>query len=493
MAQLFLYNTLTRSKDPFHPIHAGKVGLYTCGPTVYHYAHLGNLRTYVFEDILKRVLRYNKLVVKHVMNITDVGHLTSDADSGEDKMEKGAKREGKSVWDVANFYTDAFKLDLDRLNVDFPLESDDHNIWCKATDHIPEQIAQIRALEKNGFTYAIEDGVYFDTAKLDDYGKLARLNIEELKAGARIEVAEGKRNPTDFALWKFSPKGEQRAMEWIFDGERSGELVTNELRSTLSEKEETTRGFPGWHIECSAMAEKYLGNHFDIHCGGIDHIPVHHTNEIAQAEGAGAKKPWVNVWMHGEFLVIDKGKMAKSGENFLTLQTLIDKDYDPLVYRFFCLSATYSQQLSFSWESIDGAKNSYDSLKSKIRDLRENPTEGADTHSATAQAHKDAFLTSVNDDLNMPQALAALWAMVRDSALSTDARLALADDFDSVLGLKLLAEEEAVPEYILALATQRDEARATKDWKRSDELRDEIQKDGFIVEDTKQGTKVRKA
>ncbi len=241
------------------------------------------------------------------------------------------------------------------------------------------------------------------------------------------------------------------------------------------------------------MAERYLGNHFDIHCGGIDHIPVHHTNEIAQAEGAGAKKPWVNVWMHGEFLVIDKGKMAKSGENFLTLQTLIDKGYDPLVYRFFCLSATYSQQLSFSWDSIEGAKNSYDSLKSKVRDLRENELEGADAHSPDAQAHTDAFLTAVNDDLNMPQALAALWGMLRDTQLSTDARLRLADDFDAVLGLKLLAEDEAVPAHILALAAQRDDARAAKDWKRSDELRDEIQKDGFIVEDTKQGTKVRKA
>ncbi len=471
MAELVLYNTRTRSKDPFVPIKPGHVGLYTCGPTVYHYAHIGNLRTYVFEDLLKRVLRYNKLHVLHVMNITDVGHLTSDADEGEDKMEKGAKREGKSVWDIAKFYTDAFQEDLARLNIDFPKTSDAHNIWCKATDHIKEQIAQIQQLEQNGYTYTIEDGVYFDTAKLSDYGKLARLKLDELKAGARIEVAEGKRNPTDFALWKFSPKDEQRAMEW---------------------DSPWGKGFPGWHIECSAMANRYLGDHFDIHCGGIDHIPVHHTNEIAQAEGAGAKEPWVNVWMHGEFLVIDKGKMAKSGENFLTLQVLIDKGYDPLVYRFFCLGAHYRQQLSFSWEGLEGAKNGYDSLRSKARDLRENPTTGDDEKSDAAMQHRDAFLAAVNDDLNSPQALAALWSMLRDTTLSSAARLALAGEFDTVLGLRLTASDGQVPEDILALARERDAARAAKDWKRSDELRAIIQSRGYAVEDTKDGTKVRK-
>jgi cysteinyl-tRNA synthetase len=469
MSTIRLYNTLTRAKEPITPLDGKTVKLYTCGPTVYHYAHIGNLRTYIFEDILTRTLR-KQFPVLHVMNITDVGHLTSDSDEGEDKMEKGAAREGKSVWDVAKFYTDAFQKDIALLGIRSP------DIWCKATDHIKEQIQQIQQLERNGFTYVIEDGVYFDTAKLDDYGKLAKLDIEGLKAGARIEMAEGKRNPTDFALWKFSPKTDaKRAMEW---------------------DSPWGVGFPGWHIECSAMSMKYLGEQFDIHCGGIDHINVHHTNEIAQAEGATGKKPWVTVWMHGEFLVMDKGKMSKSSGDFLTLQVLIDKGYDPLVYRYFCLTASYRQQLSFSFEALDTAKSGYQSLKNKVRDLHERRAEGndaphPDAHGKT-HALREQFLDAINDDLNMPQALAATWAVLRDDTLTNSQKLALAEEFDTVLGLALLDLHEEIPAEILTLAKERDQARAAKDWAASDRLRDAIKAQGFIVEDSKDGTRVRK-
>ncbi len=463
---LMLYNTLTRRKEPFAPI-GETVKLYTCGPTVYHYAHIGNLRTYLFEDILVRTLRYDGFSVRHVMNITDVGHLTSDADEGEDKMEKGAAREGKSVWDVARFYTDAFKDDIRRLNIGEP------DIWCKATDHIPEQIAQIETLERRGLTYAIGDGVYFDTAKVDDYGKLARLDIEKLKAGARVEVASGKRNPADFALWKLSPTdGAKRQMEW---------------------DSPWGTGFPGWHIECSAMSMKYLGEHFDIHCGGIDHIPVHHTNEIAQAEGATGRKPWVNVWMHGEFLVIDKGKMAKSGDNFLTLQALVDKGYAPLVYRYLCLTAHYRQQLGFSWEAMESARSSYESLRNKIVDLKGKSGIGGER--SEAKAHEDAFARAIDDDLSTPKALAALWDLLRDDAIAPAQRVALAQRFDEVLGLGIARfGEDEIPAQIAALAREREQARARKDWKRSDALRDEIRERGYLVEDRDGGGyAVRKA
>jgi len=462
-----LYNTLTRAKEPFTPLDGKQVKLYTCGPTVYHYAHIGNLRTYVFEDILKRALLYNGLPVLHVMNITDVGHLTSDSDEGEDKMEKGAAREGKSVWDIAQFYTDAFQKDITRLNILEP------SIWCKATDHIPEQIAQIQRLEENGFAYAIEDGVYFDTSKLQDYGKLARLDIENLKAGARIEMAEGKRNPTDFALWKLSPKdGPQRAMEW---------------------DSPWGKGFPGWHIECSAMSMKYLGDQFDIHCGGIDHIPVHHTNEIAQAEGATGKKPWVQLWMHSEFLIMDKGKMSKSSGEFLRLQTLIDHGYDPLVYRYFCLTATYDQQLTFSFEALDSAKSSYESIKTKILDLHEHKTEGTSVEGKEHE-HKEIFLDAMNDNLNTPKALAALWGVLRDDCLANERKLELAKEFDEVLGLGIAQfGTEEIPEEIKTLARERAEAKANKDWAASDRLRAEINAKGYIIDDKKEGYSLRKA
>jgi cysteinyl-tRNA synthetase len=324
---LRLYDTYTRTVRDFEPLHPPEVGLYTCGPTVYDYAHIGNLRTYIFEDILRRVLEFNGYKVKHVMNITDVGHLTSDADTGEDKMEKGSRRTGKSAWEIAEFYTQAFQEDMRHLNILDP------TIWCRATDHIAEQIEFIQCIEAKGYTYRTSDGIYFDTSKLPDYGYLARLDIEGLQAGQRIDMGE-KRSVTDFALWKFSSPDERRQMEW---------------------DSPWGRGFPGWHIECSAMSAKYLGAFFDIHCGGEDHISVHHPNEIAQTQACYGTR-LANFWMHGYFLQLDSAKMAKSAGGFLRVQTLVDRGYDPLAYRFFCLSAHYRAKLNFNWESLDGAE-----------------------------------------------------------------------------------------------------------------------------------------
>ena len=413
-----LYNTLSRTKDEFKPIEPGKVRLYTCGPTVYNFAHIGNLRTYVFEDVLKRVLTVGGFDVRHVMNVTDVGHLTSDADAGEDKMEKGAAREGKSVREIADFYWQAFRTDMGRLHLTEP------TVWCKATDHIPEQIALISTLEEKGFTYTIEDGVYFDTSRLSDYGKLPRLDVEGLQAGARVEMVAGKRNATDFALWKFSPKDKQRLMEW---------------------PSPWGVGFPGWHIECSAMALKYLGERVDIHCGGVDHIAVHHTNEIAQTEAA-LGHPWVNWWMHAEFLVIPKGpageasagKMSKSSGEFLKLDVLVEKGYDPLAYRFFCLGAHYRQQLAFTWEALDAAANALARLKRIVLDLRKE-YKGFEPPIARWM---DEFREAAEDDLNMPRALAALWGATKDERAAKADVYATLLEMDKVLGLGIADMQE---------------------------------------------------
>jgi len=317
---LRLYDTYTRSLRDFQPLQAPAVGLYSCGPTVYDYAHLGNLRTYIFVDLLRRALLFDGYAVKHVMNITDVGHLVSDADTGEDKMETGQRRTGQSAWDIAEQYTQAFQDDLERLNVLEP------TIWCRATDHIADQIALIERIAARGFAYRTSDGLYFDTSRLPDYGHLARLDVAGLQAGARVDAGE-KRNVTDFALWKFSPADRQRYMEW---------------------DSPWGKGFPGWHIECSAMSAKYLGPFFDIHCGGEDHISVHHTNEIAQTQACYGTR-LANFWLHGYFLQMDEARMSKSAGGFVRLQTLLDRGYDPLTYRFFCLSAHYRARLSFAW------------------------------------------------------------------------------------------------------------------------------------------------
>ncbi len=457
---LHLYNSLSREKEKFLPLKAGEVGLYTCGPTVYDYAHIGNLRTYIFEDILTRVLKYNGFKVNHVMNITDVGHLTDDADAGEDKMEKGSKREGKTAWEIAEFYTQEFKKNLIDLNILEP------SVWCKATDHINEQIELIHKLQTKGFVYETSDGLYFDTTKLPDYGKLVNLQAQELKAGVRVEMGE-KKNPHDFALWKFTPAGEKRQMEWAFD------MAQGESRM----------GFPGWHIECSAMAMKYLGEQFDIHCGGIDHKPVHHTNEIAQSEAATGIIPWVRYWLHGEFLTIEEKRMGKSEGNFLTLQTIKDKGFDPLSYRYFLLLAHYRRQLSFSWQALEAAEHGLKNLRKQIAEIPENI--------AADRTHEKVFFDAINDDLNMPEAMAAIWNGLKEKTLGIDSVI----KFDKVLGLNLHQpnqKEEPLPDFILKLMEERAMAREEKNFVRSDEIRDEILAGGYTLEDTKEGQKVKK-
>lgn len=477
-----LYNTLGREKQPFKPIEAGKVGLYCCGLTVYNYAHIGNLRAYIFEDLLKRVLLYNGYEVKHVMNITDVGHLQSDADEGEDKMELGSKREGRTAWELAEYYTKEFQNDMKALNI---LEPD---IWCKATDHIKEQIELVQCLEKKGFTYITSDGVYFDAAKVPDYGKLAGLDIEGLKAGARIEMNEEKKNKTDFALWKFSPKDKKRQMEW---------------------DSPWGVGFPGWHIECSAMSMKYLGETFDIHCGGVDHVPIHHTNEIAQSESCTGKK-FVNYWLHNEFLIIEAEKMSKSSGDFIRLKSLIDNGYDPLDFRYFCLGALYRKHLQFTLENLDAARNAYNRLKNRVIEFRTDaerlPAEASaqagrrtttSNNTELIKDYKQRFIEAINDDLNIPAGLAVMWEVVRNDLLSPKARLELVYDFDNVFGLGLKDVKEKsgddIPEEVMILVNQRAEAKKNKDFKLADELRNKVKEMGYVIIDKKDGVEVTRS
>lgn len=465
---LKLFNSLTRTLEEFVPIEPGKVRMYCCGPTVYNFQHIGNFRTFVFEDILLRTLKYNGFDVKYIMNITDVGHLTSDEDTGEDKVEKSAKEQGRSVWDVTKFYTEVFLRDVELLNITPP------EMYTKATEYMNEQIAMVKCLEDRGFTYRTSDGIYFDTAKFPDYPKLARLDIEGMKEGARIEFSEEKRSITDFALWKFSPKDEKRQMEW---------------------DSPWGVGFPGWHIECSAMSTALLGNHFDIHCGGIDHLPVHHTNELAQSEACTGEK-YVNYWLHGEFLNMGDEKMAKSTGNFITLQTLIDKGYSPMDYRYFLLMAHYRKKLKFSFEALDSAKSGYRNLLSKINTLRK-PKQDSASDKQVYEEMKSKFLIAVNEDMNMPVAMSVLWEAVRNEKLSAEDRLKLAFDFDRVLGLRLdqaLPEQvESAPDEVVRMADERLEAKRAKDFARADKLRQEIKDLGFEVLDSKDGYTLRKS
>jgi len=467
---IYLFNTLTRKKEKFIPIEKGKVRMYCCGPTVYWYAHIGNFRTYIFEDVIRRVLEFNGFEVKHVMNITDVGHLTSDADTGEDKMEVGAKRERKTVWEIADFYTKKFFEDAERLNILKP------TIVCKATEHISDMIDFIKKIEEKGYTYIIDDGVYFDTSKLRDYGKLTgmdfhRLN-ESLKAGARVEFNPNKRNITDFCLWRFSPKDAKRQMEW---------------------DSPWGVGFPGWHIECTVMGMKYLGENFDIHCGGIDHIPIHHTNEIAQAE-ALTGKPHANYWLHGAFLVFGKSmKMAKSAGEIITIQTLIDEGFDPLAFRYLCLTAHYRSELVFTWESLKSAQNALFTLREHVRTLAEKMEDTA-SRSRKFDEYREKFLEAINDDLNMPKALALTWALVREEKMLTNKeKYDLLMEFDKVFALDLARgiHVEKLPPEAEELIRRREEARKAKDWATADKIREQLRAMGIIVEDTPQGVRWR--
>ena len=455
---LRLYDNYTRSLRPFEPLQAGAAGLYTCGPTVYDYQHIGNFRTFLFEDILKRVLEWNGYRVRHVMNVTDVGHLTSDADTGEDKMEKGARRTGRSAWEIAELYTASFVEDMQRLNLEPP------TVLCRATDHIGEQIEFIADIEKNGYTYRTSDGVYFDTSKQPDYGYLARLDKAGLDAGHRVEIGE-KKSATDFALWKFSPPGEKRQMEW---------------------PSPWGVGFPGWHIECSAMAQKYLGDYFDLHCGGEDHIPVHHTNEIAQTEARVGTR-LANFWMHGYFLLSNDAKMAKSDGEFLRIQGLIERGYDPLAYRYLCLTAHYRSLLNFTWDALDAATTGLDRMRRAVHAL---PTGGEPERS-----YLERFTGVVNDDLNLPKALAIAWELLRgdlpDRAVTRATLLA----FDRIFGLGLdtwRPPVETVPEAVNALAAARAAARAAKQWAEADRLRAELHAAGWEMEDRGDGYLLRR-
>lgn len=467
MNKIKLFNSLGRKLEDFVPIKEGEVGMYCCGPTVYAFAHLGNMRTYLFEDVLRRMLEYNGLKVKHVMNITDVGHLTGDnlgdADSGEDRMEKAAKREGKDAWQIAEFYTQAFLADLDKLNIEKPEE------MPKATDHIAEQLKMVETLEKKGFAYKTSDGIYFDVSRWADYGKLSGQKLEEKKAGARVELNEDKRNAADFALWKFSPAGETRQMEW--DNPWNG------------------KGFPGWHIECSAMSTEYLGKHFDIHCGGVDHIPVHHENEIAQSEAANDQK-YVNYWLHGEFMMVNGRRMGKSEGNAYLVKDLIDKGFDPLAFRYLNLGTHYRVQLNFTWEGLEGAQTALNRLRGQVQMLLEEVAEKGKVD----KVFRDKFLAAINNDLNTSESLSLVWEVLR-SDLPKETKLATIMDFDKVLGLEMDKKTQLkidAPAKVDELLKLREKARKNKDFAESDRLRDEIKKEGFTVKDTAKGQELER-
>jgi cysteinyl-tRNA synthetase len=458
---LQLYNTDTRKIEPFTPLVEDQVKMYCCGPTVYNYAHVGNLRTYLNEDILRRVIRRLGFNLTHVMNITDVGHLTDDADEGEDKMEKQSRESGMSVWDIAEKYTTAFFEDSAKLHILRP------EVTPKATDHIAEMIALVQRLEKNGFTYQAGGNVYFDTMKYAHYGKMAMLEKQELRSGARIDVDTNKKHPRDFVLWFTQSKFENQVMQW---------------------DSPWGRGYPGWHLECSAMSMKYLGESFDIHCGGIDHVSVHHTNEIAQSEAATGKK-WVNYWVHNEFLLDKEGKMSKSSGNFATLQSLIDRGYHPLDFRYFCISAHYRSQLVYSEDSLQAAKTARKNLFSRVLEMKKNTVAA---HQVTGRALKyvEDFMTACNNDLMMPQALAEMWGLIKNDTIEPEQKLAALYDMDHILGFDLSSvEEEAIDSKVQALILERDNARAAKDYALSDSIRDQLLDMGIILEDSPDGTK----
>lgn len=460
----YVYNTMTRNKDEFISIKPNKVGMYACGPTVYNYAHIGNLRAYIFEDILKKSLEYVGYKVKHVMNVTDVGHLQSDGDEGEDKMALGASREKKTVWEIAKFYEEAFFQDCNKLNIKRP------NVVCRATEHIDDMIKFIQELEKKGYTYEANGNVYFEIEKFKDYAKLADLNIDELEAGSRIEVDPNKKNPLDFVLWFTNSKFANQIMQW---------------------DSPWGRGFPGWHLECSAMSMKYLGDRIDIHCGGIDHIPVHHTNEIAQSEAYSGQK-WVNYWVHGEFLVLDGGKMSKSSGEFLTLERLEDKGFSPLDYRYFCLQSRYRKQLVFSFENLEDAKKSFKALKKRISLILENIIESESIDKGKIDSYKENFKAHISDDLNIANAFTVLLDVLKDNQLNNREKATLIEDFDKVLSLDLMKIEKDLynvdEELINRLIDERNQARKSKDYSKADEIRNQLLTMNIEILDSKEGT-----
>ncbi len=455
-----LYNTLTRTIEDFVPYEEGKVKMYTCGPTVYHYAHIGNLRSYIFEDILVKTLEYLGYQVKRVMNITDVGHMTSDGDTGEDKMSKGAKREGKSVSEIAQFYTDAFLKDLEKLHIKRP------DILEKASDHIDIYIEMIKKMLDEGYAYIACGNVYFDISKAKDYYQLSGKKQEELMVAVRKDVEEDtfKKNPFDFGLWFTTSKFENQIMKW---------------------NSPWGVGYPGWHIECSGLACHYLGEYLDIHCGGVDNIFPHHTNEIAQSEAYLGHK-WCKYWLHGEHLNDKSGKMSKSKGEILTLSLLEEKGYHPLVYRYFCLNSHYRKTLTFSYSSLDGAKSAYQKLKKRIRLL----TNEGEVDSTQVEQYDSLFKEALATDLNTASALTVLYNVLKDNTLTDATKRALVEKFDQVLSLNLLALEETTEldeNYILEMIEKRKEAKVNKDYQEADRIRDELLHQGIRLMDTREG------
>jgi cysteinyl-tRNA synthetase len=458
--EIYFYNTLTHTKEKFNPINKEEVRIYSCGPTVYKDATIGNMRTNIFQDTLRRTLEYNGFKVKQAMNITDVGHLVSDGDEGEDKMIKSARQEGKEPLEIANYYTKLFFKDLENLNIEIP------EIICKATDNIEDMLKAVEDLVKRGYAYETSSAIYFDISKLDKYPILSNLDIENQKAGARVEVDKEKRNPHDFAVWIKAP--ENHLMKWNSPWGPS---------------------YPGWHIECSVMSKKYLGEVFDIHTGGIDLIPTHHENEIAQSKGMCGKVP-ANYWMHGEFLLINGGKMSKSLGNVYLLQDIIDRGYEPLVYKLFCYSIQYRKKLNFTWEGMDSAKISLDRLREAYQ-KHLNGTDEIDEN--ILEQYKNNFNEAINDDLNMPVAMSVVWELAKRPEKSKKVSQLL-KDFDRVLGLKIDEDKKQnIPDEIKELLKQREEARKNKDWSESDKLRDIIKEKGYIVKDSKEGQTIEKA
>lgn len=459
---IFFYNTLTKSKDTFKSIDNKVVKIYSCGPTVYKDATIGNMRTNLFQDTLRKVLKYNGYKIKHVMNITDVGHLVSDGDEGEDKMLKSAREENKSPLEIAKHYTELFFEDLKKLNIETP------EIICKATEHIKEMLEYVKQLIENGYAYETSTAIYFDVSKLDEYGVLSGINLEEQKAGARIEIDKEKRNPYDFALWIKAPKN--HLMKWDSPWGPS---------------------YPGWHIECSAMGRKYLGEQFDIHTGGIDLIPTHHENEIAQSKGACGKIP-ANYWLHGEYLLIDGRKMSKSLGNVYLLKDIEEKGYDPLVYRLFNYSSHYRNKINFTWEAMEGASKSLERLRNSYQlHLKGTDILNEEDNNKLIELEEN-FHKAINDDMNMPLAMSFVWEVVRFEKKSPEiAKLLL--KFDTILSLEIDKdiEKHEIPEEIKQLLEERKNAREQKDWKKSDEIRDLLKQKGYIVKDTKNGVEIK--
>ncbi len=484
-----LFNTLTKKIEEFVPRDPKLVTLYSCGPTVYDYAHIGNFRTYTMTDVLVRTLTYLGYQVKYVSNITDVGHLVSDSDTGEDKLEKGAKREGKTAWDVAKFYTEAFLKDSKKLNLLAP------DVRPKPTEHIPQQITMVRTLMDKGFAYTIDDGVYFDTSKFSEYGVLTGQNIEDLKAGARVEVNPQKRNPTDFALWKFSYSGGLAPRP----GLRAPQGWALSLKRDMEWPSPWGVGFPGWHIECSTMSRKYLGDQIDIHTGGADLIPIHHTNEIAQSEAATGLSPFVRYWVHGQFILINGEKMAKSKGNFYRLSDIEEKHIDPLALRYLYLTAHYRAFLNFTWEALSGAQKALEELRTAISNFQ-FPISKRNTLSneklEKVDAYRKKFDNALTNDLNMPQALAVVWEVVKSNIPSQD-KYDLLMDFDEVLGLGLAQstinnKQSTIPKEIEDLMKKREALRKEAKFTEADEVRKHIESQGYSLEDTSNGTHVSK-